>query len=70
MRFWLLEIRRVSDRRLEKSLLCKIFGHKLEFAGAGGEGSVYECVRERSPMPEKYWLKELVLAAERRWTSS
>lgn len=41
-------------------LLCRLFGHKLVFAGVGGDGDVYECVRERDPMPERYWPKRLV----------
>jgi hypothetical protein len=41
-------------------LLCRLFGHKLRFAGKSGEGTVWECVRERDPQPEAYWPKNLI----------
>lgn len=41
-------------------LLCRLLGHTLQFAGHGGEGDVYECVREREPLPEKYWPRRLI----------
>jgi hypothetical protein len=60
MRLWFLEVRRARRTPGEKALLCKLVGHRLVYAGHGGDGDVYECVRERSPMPEKYWPPELV----------
>ena len=42
----------------EKALLCRLFGHKMRFAGMGGEGEVYECAREKEPMPFWSWANE------------
>ncbi len=63
MKFGRIQIQLLPRDGSAKSVLCKLFGHKLEYAGHGGDGDVYECVRERNPMPEKYWSPELVAKA-------
>ena len=60
MRVWVLEVSRRRRQPGEKAFLCRVFGHRLRFAGAGGDGDVYECVREREPLPERCWPPELV----------
>jgi len=37
-----------------------MFGHKLRFAGHSNAGWMYECVREKNPMPEASWNPKLV----------
>ena len=64
MRIWVLEVSRSRGQPGEKAFLCRLFGHRLRFAGEGGDGLVYECVREREPMPEKCWPPELVERAQ------
>ena len=48
------------------NLLCRIIGHKLEFAGQSVEGDVFQCVREREPMHANHpWPQKLIDQAYR-----
>ncbi len=52
---------------IEKAEDCNVVGHKLEWTGMGGEGRVYQCVREKQPLPEAWWPKYLRKQADERY---